>query len=141
MTLKIKKLTKEAITPRYAHPGDAGMDLFSNEEAVIRPHERKLISTGLAMAIPEGFVGLIWDRSGIASKHGLKTMAGVVDSNYRGEVKILMHNLSPEEFKVEKGMRIAQMLVQPIAVKGIQEVDDLEETNRGDSGFGSTGIR
>lgn len=141
MTLRIKKLGQDAVLPTYSHPGDAGLDLFSSQETIIKPQERKLISTSIAMAIPSGYVGLIWDRSGIASKHGLKTMAGVIDSNYRGEIKILLHNLSNIEFKVEKGMRIAQMLIQPVESKEIILVEDLDETNRNSAGFGSTGIK
>lgn len=115
------------------------MDLCSNETINLQPQERKLIPTGIAMAIPSGYVGLIWDKSGIASKHGLKTMAGVIDSGYRGEVKILLHNLSTEPFTVEKGKKIAQMLIQPVEQRKIIEVKDLDATTRGESAFGSTG--
>ena len=138
--IKIKKLSEDAISPTYANPGDAGMDFYSNEEIIIRPDERKLISTGISMAIPEGYVGLIWDKSGSACKHGLNTMAGVIDAGYRGEVKILVHNLSQQEYKVEKGKKIAQMLIQPVEQKQILEVDDLDNTERGEGGFGSTGL-
>lgn len=139
--IKIKKLTDAAIIPKYANQGDAGMDFFSNEEMIIKPNQRKLVSTGIAMAIPSGYVGLIWDKSGIAAKHGIKTMAGVIDSSYRGEIEILLQNLSTEEFKVEKGMKIAQMLIQPVEQRNIIEVKELDETKRGTGGFGSTGIR
>jgi len=141
MVIKIKKLVEEAKVPQYAHPGDAGMDFFSSEEMVLNPGERKLISTGISMAIPEGYVGLIWDKSGLAVKKGVKTMAGVIDTGYRGEVKILLHNLSTEEFKIEKGMKIAQMLIQPVESRKITEVEDLEETERGEGAFGSTGLK
>ncbi|MBS3116035.1 dUTP diphosphatase [Candidatus Woesearchaeota archaeon] len=139
MVIKVKKLHPEATLPQYALPGDAGMDLCSNETINLQPQERKLIPTGIAMAIPSGYVGLIWDKSGIASKHGLKTMAGVIDSGYRGEVKILLHNLSTEPFTVEKGKKIAQMLIQPVEQRKIIEVKDLDATTRGESAFGSTG--
>lgn len=141
MVLRIKKFDKEAKLPCYANKGDAGLDLYSNEELLLRVGERVLVSTGIAMAIPSGFVGLIWDKSGIAAKFGIKTMAGVVDSSYRGEVKIVLHNLSNENFKIEKGMKIAQMLIQPVESKEILEVEDLEDTERGEGGFGSTGLR
>jgi dUTP pyrophosphatase len=141
MTIKIKKLTSDAILPRYALSGDAGMDFFSNEEVALMPGERKLVSTGISMAIPNGYVGLIWDKSGLAAKNGIKTMAGVIDAGYRGEIKILLHNLSMEEFKIEKGMKISQMLIQPVESKKLLEVEDLEETERGDGGFGSTGLK
>lgn len=141
MTIKIKKLTEDAVLPSYANQGDAGMDFFSNEEVVLKPNQRKLVSTGIKMAIPEGYVGLIWDKSGIAAKFGIKSMAGVIDASYRGEIKILLHNLSSEEFKIEKRMKIAQMLIQPVEQKEIIEVEKLDVTERGESGFGSSGLR
>ena len=140
MTLYIKKLHPYAKIPSYAHILDAGMDLFSCEEIILPPHERKLVPTGIAMAIPQGYVGLIWDKSGIASK-GIKTMGGVIDSNYRGEIKVIMHNLSTEVYKIEQGHKIAQMLIQEVKQKEIVEVEDLEETDRGAGGFGSTGLK
>ena len=140
MQVKIKKLDPGAKVPCYACLGDAGMDFYSNEEVVLAPNERKLISTGVSMAIPEGFVGLVWDKSGLAAKHGLKTMAGVIDSGYRGEVRILVHNLSQNDYVVGKGSKIAQMLIQAVEQKEIVEVEELSETERGTGGFGSTGI-
>ena len=139
--IKIKKLNENATLPKYAKPGDAGMDFYSNEETTIQPNERKLISTGIAMAIPSGYVGLIWDKSGIATKHGIKTMAGVVDSGYRGEVKILVHNLSDNPHTIEKNTKVAQMLIQPIEQREVVEVTELDQTERGAGGFGSTGIK
>lgn len=141
MTIKIKKLSPEATIPKYAGPNEAGLDLYAQENVILEPHERKLISTGIAMAISSGFVGLIWDRSGLAAKYGLKTMGGVIDSTYRGEIKIILHNLSAERFIVEKGMRIAQMLIQPVEQKELIEVEELDETKRGESSFGSTGLK
>ena len=141
MTVKIKKLFPDAKLPSYAHPRDAGMDLFSNENTIISPQERKIISTGIAMAIPSGYAGLIWDKSGIAHNHGLKTMGGVIDSNYRGEIKVVIHNLSNIPFVIEKGTKIAQMLIQPVEQKEIFEVEDLDDTSRGEKGFGSSGMK
>ena len=138
--IRIKKLSEDALLPKYAGPREAGMDFHANEEVILQPNERKLISTGIAMAIPNGYVGLLWDRSGLAAKHGLKTMGGVIDSTYRGEIKIILHNLSVQEFKVEKGMRIAQMLIQPVEQRELKEVQELDETERGEDGFGSTGL-
>lgn len=140
MTIKIKKLREEAILPKYAHPDDAGMDLYSCETVPLLPNERKVISTGIAMAIPKGCVGLIWDKSGLASKHGIKTMAGVIDSGYRGEIKIIVHNLSAQPYLFEKGAKVAQMLIQTAEQKQLLVVEDLEETERGEDGFGSTGL-
>ncbi len=141
MTIKIKKLSAFATIPAYVHPHDAGMDLYAAETVTIESGERKLISTGIAMAIPAGFVGLIWDKSGIAAKFGIKTMGGVIDAGYRGEIKVIMHNLSVSAFTIEKGMKIAQMLIQPVAQKEIVEVDELDDTSRGEGGFGSTGMK
>ena len=141
MTLKIKKLSPDATLPSYANKDDAGMDLYSNESVLISPHERKNISTGIAMIIPSGYAGLIWDKSGIAAKHGLKTLGGVIDAGYRGEIKIVVHNLSSVPYRVEKGTKIAQMLIQHIEQKDIMEVEELDETERGEKGFGSSGLR
>ena len=139
--LKIKKLSPTAILPSYAHADDAGLDLCADETIIIQPGERQLIPTGLAMAIPSGYVGLIWDKSGIASQHGLKTMAGVIDAGYRGEVKILVYNLSNQPYTVQARTKIAQMLIQPVEQKRILEVPELDDTSRGAGGFGSTGMK
>lgn len=125
--------------PAYAHHGDAGFDLCSAEEILIKPKDRVVVPTGLAMEIPHGFVGLIWDKSGLSVKHGLKVLGGVVDCGYRGEVKVCVINLSTEEYKIEKGRKIAQMLVQKIERVEFEETKSLSETSRGDGGFGSTG--
>ncbi len=140
MTIHIKKLTSTAKLPSYAHPHDAGMDLYSAETIVLQPHERKLIPTGIAMSIPAGYVGLVWDKSGIATNHGLKTMAGVIDAGYRGEVKILVHNLSSTPYTVEAGSKIAQLLIQPVEQRKIVEVEELDNSSRGQKGFGSSGV-
>ncbi len=140
MTIKIKKLHQDAVVPRYAKEHDAGMDFYASESLVLQPGERRLVSTGIAMAIPSGYVGLIWDKSGIATKHGLKTMAGVIDAGYRGEIRILVHNLGNEEFVVEKGNKVAQMLIQPVEQREVMEVEKLDSTDRGEGGFGSTGV-
>lgn len=140
MTIKIKKLHENATVPSYANEHDAGMDFHSNETIILQPNERKLVSTGIAMTIPAGYVGLIWDKSGIATKHGIKTMAGVIDAGYRGEIKILVYNLSNESYTIESGKKIAQMLIQPVEQRNIDLVDNLGDTNRGEGGFGSTGL-
>ena len=97
---------------------------YSCENLIIKPGERKLISTGVQMAIPQGYVGLFWDKSGLATKFGIETMAGVIDAGYRGEIKVLLHNLGEKEFKIEKKMKIAQMLIQPIELREIIEVKE-----------------
>ncbi|HLC89064.1 MAG TPA: dUTP diphosphatase, partial [Candidatus Nanoarchaeia archaeon] len=139
--LRVKKLTPSAILPKYANLNDAGMDLYASETIILPPQERKLIPTGIAMAIPPGYAGIIWDKSGLAAKHGIKTMGGVIDAGYRGEIKILVCNLSDTSYTFEKGTKVAQMLIQPVEQNKIVEVKELEETGRGKGGFGSTGIR
>lgn len=139
MELRIKKLNKSAKLPSYAHTEDAGMDLFASETMVIPKGERVLVGTGIAMEIPERYVGLIWDKSGLATSHGLKTLGGVVDAGYRGEVKVGLVNLSNEDYKINAGHKIAQMLIQKIKHLEIVEVEELSEAERGEGGFGSTG--
>lgn len=139
MKIKIKKLDQNVSLPSYAKLGDAGLDLRSNEDKVLLPGERYCFKTGLAFEIPEGFVGLVWDRSGMALKEGLKTMAGVVDSGYRGEIGIVALNTSDTEIKVEKGDRIAQILIQPVMRAEIEEIEELSESERGEGGFGGSG--
>src|SRR5512136_1336057 len=109
LVLKVKKINPEAKIPCYSHPGDAGMDLFSSVDEVIQPGGVKPIPTGIQMAIPEGYVGLIWDKSGI-SLRGVHRLAGVVDAGYRGEVRVVLANLSRDPFPVKAGMKIAQLL-------------------------------
>ena len=139
VTIRFKKLTSDALIPKYAHEGDAGMDIFSNEEYTLKAGERKVFKTGISSSFPEGHVALVWDRSGNAAKRGIKTMAGVIDSGYRGEWGIVMLNTSGEDLEVKKGDKIAQVLLQPIIHADIEEVEDLDETKRGENGFGSTG--
>ena len=141
MKLQIKKLTAKARLPEYAHSGDAGMDLFSVENITIKPGERIVCRTGIAMKIPDGYVGLIWDKSGIASKDGIKTMGGVIDSGYRGEIGVVLQNLSRENYEIKRGDKIAQMLIQKVESPQIEEIEELNDTERGEGGFGSTGVR
>ncbi len=138
--IKVKKLTESARLPSYANPRDAGMDFYASETITLQPGERRLVPTGIAMAIPQGFVGLLWDKSGVATKFGIKTMAGVIDAGYRGEVKILVHNLSGVEYTFEQGMKVAQMLIQPVEQREIVESEELGDTERGEGAFGSTGL-
>ena len=125
--------------PQYAHAGDAGADITASEKIAIPPRERTLVSTGVRLEIPEGYVGLIWPRSGLAVKKGIDCGAGVIDSHYRGEVKVLLFNHSDNEFQIEPGDRIAQILIQKVERVKFQLVDQLNETARSDAGFGSTG--
>jgi dUTP pyrophosphatase len=129
-----------------AHPYDAGADIRSNEEKLIKPKDSATITTGIAVEIPRGFVGLVWPRSGLAAKNGIETGAGVIDPDFSGELKIVVRNTSYEPFLVEKGMRIAQLVVVPVELGNWEEVEKFtvdeenEEVIRGASGFGSTGI-
>lgn len=140
MKVLIQKLDPSAVVPSYAYDGDAGMDLFSFEDKLIDPGERVSIRTGLKFAIPKGYAGFVWDKSGLALKHHLKTMAGVLDSNYRGELLVVLTNLGKSEYKVEKGSKIAQLVVKPIACAEIEECEINDETERGEGGFGSSGV-
>ena len=138
MELKVKKIYDSAKLPSYGHKGDAGLDLYSSTNCVLKKGEVKAIATGIQVEIPSGFVGLVWDKSGI-SLNGVHRFAGVIDAGYRGEVKVVMANLGDTDFSVEIGMKIAQLLIQPIIEVNVVNVDELEETPRGASGFGSTG--
>ena len=135
----VKKLHPDAIIPSYAHLGDACIDIYSVEDIIIKAGERVLVSTGLAMEFPEGYVCLIWDKSGLAAKSGIKTMCGVIEHTYRGEYKIVMFNTSKEDFKISKWQKICQALIQPIITAEIEEVQELSDSARGSGGFGSTG--
>jgi len=141
MKLKIKKINEDAKSFSYAHQGDAGMDVYSCEEKIIKAGERAIIKTGISISLESGHVALVWDKSGLASKKGIKTMAGVIDSGYRGEIKIVILNTSNEDFKIEKHDKIAQILIQPIIKAEIEEVTSLDETSRNKDGFGSTGTK
>jgi dUTP pyrophosphatase len=139
MNIRIKKLHPDAIIPKYAYLGDAGMDLYINEPVELEPGERKSIPLGIAIEIPEGYVGLIWDKSGLSHKYGIKSFGGVIDSGYRGEIHAGVMNLSDKYFKFEKGHKIAQILIQKIEQVDFEEVSDLSDSSRGQGGLGSTG--
>lgn len=138
MEIKIQKLHPEAKIPTYGHPGDAGMDLYAVEEIAVAPGERKGIGAGIAVAIPHGYVGLVWDKSGLAFKAGITTMAGVIDATYRGEIRIALYNSGSETKTFAVGDKVAQILIQPVSQASFVE-GDLDETSRGADGFGSTG--
>ena len=135
--LLIKRLTETSTTPTKANSSDAGCDLYSDEDVIIKSGESVLVSTGVAMAIPENHAGLIWDRSSMGVK-GIHRFAGVVDSGYRGEVKVCLFNTG-EDYKIVRGDRIAQILIQPVPNIELREVEDLNNTERGIGGFGSSG--
>lgn len=144
-TIKVKKLTSTATIPTKSRKTDAGYDLYADEDIALYPEDTKLISTGIAFAIPDGYAGLIWDRSGLGTK-GVHRHAGVVDSSYRGEVKVALYNARPGHvnftdnmYFISRGDRIAQILFQKVPHFDLVETEELDETDRGSSGFGSSG--
>lgn len=139
--MKIKLLNEKAKVPFRAHVTDAGADLFSIENCVISPGERRPVSTGISLEIPEGYYGRIAPRSGLALKSGIDVLAGVVDSSYRGEVKVILLNTDQNgfDFEIKTGDKIAQLIIEKHYNFEFEVVDNLEETTRGTGGFGSTG--
>jgi len=139
MKIKIKKLHADAIIPKHAMEGDAGIDLSCLEDVEVEAGEKVIARTGLSFEIPEGYFGSMRDRSSLAAKYGLHIIAGVIDSGYRGEISIVFINHGKEKIVITKGQRIAQLIVQPYANCEIEEVQEISETSRGDGAFGSTG--
>lgn len=138
--IKILQLDKNVPLPQYAKAGDAGLDLYSAEDIALKPGERYGVRTGIKIEIPSDHVALIWDKSGVALNTGIKTMGGVVDSGYRGEVKVIMVNLSDKDFTIKKNSKIAQMLIKKFERAEIELVDQLSDSERGEGAFGSTGL-
>ena len=143
VVLPIKRLDPTVELPSYAYDGDAGLDLRSNEDVTLAPFERRLVGTGLAVAIPEGYAGFVQPRSGLALREGLSmaNTPGLIDAHYRGELKVCAINLDPSKsIHIERGERIAQLVIQQVPVVSLLEVDELDETDRGTGGFGSSGV-
>lgn len=140
MELPVQKLHPDAKLPNFAHEHDAGMDLYALEETTIPAGTHAQVRTGIAAAIPPGYAGLIWDKSGLASKNGITVLGGVVDSGYTGELLILLHNISAVDHTFQQGDKITQMLIQKVEHPDIVEVQELQQTQRGEKGFGSSGI-
>lgn len=142
--IKIKRLDKDMLLPGYAYIGDAGCDLRSAEDVIINPQERYLVSTGIAIAIPEGYAGFVQPRSGLAAKHGISLVntPGLIDSHYRGEIKVILINTDKSEpFHIKKHDKIAQLVIQKVEMALFAECDELNDTPRGHGGFGSSGVR
>ena len=142
--LPIKRLDPSVALPSYAYAGDAGLDLRSNEDVTLGPLERRLVGTGLAIAIPDGYAGFVQPRSGLALREGLSmaNTPGLVDAHYRGELKVCAINLDAHNpIHIERGERIAQLVIQRVPVVALCEVDELDETDRGVGGFGSSGVQ
>lgn len=138
-TLRLQALHPKAVLPTYAHADDAGLDLCTVQACTVAPGERLTIPTGIAMQLPVGYVGLIWDKSGLSHTAGLKTLGGVIDAGYRGEVMVGLVNLGHEPYHFSTGDKVAQLLVQAVAQPTVTVVDTLDATTRGTAGFGSTG--
>jgi dUTP pyrophosphatase len=142
LTVEVVRLDPDLPLPSYAHPGDAGADLVTTVDVTLAPGERAMVPTGVAIALPEGFVALVHPRSGLAARHGLSIVnaPGTVDSGYRGEIKVLLVNHDPAEpIELSRGDRIAQLVVQRYERVEFAEVDVLPDSVRGDGGYGSTG--
>lgn len=143
MEVRIKRLDRQLPLPRYAHAGDAGLDLFAAADIEIEPLHRALVPTGIAVAIPDGYAGFVQPRSGLALRHGLSFVntPGLIDSHYRGEIKVIAVNLDASTpISIARGDKVAQLVIQAVANVELAEVDELDETMRGEGGFGSTGV-
>lgn len=142
LRVAIRRLDPDLALPSYAHPGDAGADLLAAVDVDLAPGERALVPTGIAIALPEGYVALVHPRSGLAARHGLSIVntPGTVDAGYRGEIKVLLINHDPRELvSLRRGDRVAQLVIQRVEIAAFVEVETLPESVRGDGGYGSTG--
>jgi dUTP pyrophosphatase len=142
MEMQIKRLHDDASLPAYAHPGDAGLDLFAYESLTLCPGQSAVVKTGIAIALPAGTEGQVRPRSGLAAKHQISVLntPGTIDEGYRGEVGVILMNFGQSDFAIEKGMKIAQLVVTPVYRVDVQAVESLPDTARGEGGFGSTGV-
>lgn len=138
-TIQVTRLTDTAMIPTQGSPGAAGWDLYADETIKIRPGERAMVATGIAVRLPFDMAGLIWPRSGMAVKYGIDVLAGVVDSDYRGPVGVVLQHHGADDVYIAPGDRIAQLLVQPVVYAHMVAVERLGDTHRGERGFGSTG--
>lgn len=142
MKIEIKRLNNDSVVPSYATKGDAGADLHASHSVVILPGESKLVPTGISLAIPEGYVGLVHPRSGLAAKHGITVLnaPGTIDSGFRGELKVILINHGTDSYSVSRNDRIAQLVIQKVEEAEFVMVDELSSSERGLDGFGSTGV-
>lgn len=139
MKVKIKKIKPEAITPTYAHPGDAGLDLYSLEDYELKPGKRKIFDLGFALEFPAGHVACVMDKGSLPKNAGLHVMGGVFDAGYRGEYNVNLINLADQPYGISQGDKIAQLVIMPIAQAELEETDQLTKTSRDQGRFGSTG--
>jgi dUTP pyrophosphatase len=138
MRITVERISPEAKAPQLAHAGDAGFDLYAADYYSITAYGQALVTAGIKMAIPSGYVGLVWDKSGLANE-GITTMGGVIDSNYRGEIKVIVKNLSEDIFNIVPGQKIAQILIQEVKTPVIEDGLVADDTSRQANGFGSSG--
>ena len=140
-SLKVKRLVPDAVLPSYAHPGDAGLDLFAASAATLEPGERKVIGTGISIELPPNTEGNVRPRSGLALKHGITVLnaPGTIDRGYRGEVGVILINHGARPFDVVAGMKIAQLVIAPCIEASVEESIELQDSSRGEGGFGATG--
>ncbi|MDD2758240.1 MAG: dUTP diphosphatase [Patescibacteria group bacterium] len=139
MQLKIKRLKPDAILPTYAHPGDVGMDLYSLEDYILKPGERKVFDLGFATEFEPGFAAIVKDKGSLPKNGGVHTMGGVYDAGYRGEYNVQLINLGAEPYEIKKGNKLAQLIIYPVAIADLVEAEELSDSSRGDGRFGSTG--
>jgi dUTP pyrophosphatase len=141
MKIPLQRLDHGLPIPAHAHPGDGGVDLYARESVTLGAGQRAVVPTGIAVAIPSGFAGLVTPRSGLAARNGISVVngPGLVDAGYRGEIKVVLVNLSSEAFEIDRGDRVAQFVVVPVVVQEYVPVEELPESTRGSGGFGSTG--
>ncbi len=139
MKLKIKKLNAEAVLPKYAHPGDVGMDMFSLEDYDLKPMERRVFFVGFALEFETGYAAIVKDKGSLPVKGGLHVLGGVYDAGYRGEYNVILINLGQETYHISKGNKIAQIIIYPVVIAELEEVAELSDSSRGDGRFGSTG--
>lgn len=139
MKLKIKKLKDGVTLPKYAHPGDVGLDVFSLEDYDLKPMERRVFFVGFALEFGEGYAVVVKDKSSLPNKAGIHTMGGVFDAGYRGEYNVQLINLGQETYHISKGDKIAQLIVYPVVIAELEESNNLSESSRGEGRFGSTG--
>lgn len=142
MRISLKRLDPELPVPAHSHPGDGGVDLHSTEAVTIGPGDRAIVPTGIAVAIPVGYAGFVVPRSGLAARQGLSIVnaPGLVDSGYRGEIKVILVNLGPNAVDIARGDRIAQLVVMSVETQEFDVVEELPDSMRGEGGFGSTGV-
>lgn len=140
--VQVVKLTKEAVMPKKSHAGDAGYDVFTSEPTVLKPMERKLVGTGIKMAVPKNIEAQVRPKSGLAINNGLAVLnsPGTIDPNYRGEIKVILINLGNKEIRLDKGQKIAQLIFSRFETPELEETEKLDETERNEGGFGSTGL-